>query len=83
MCIIVHHVIFPMQMAKLTILGHYTCWFMVYVVWAIPKNYHYVGLGLVFKRMTHAMFNTTLGPSIHWQTILPFVHLIDMVHTIT
>jgi len=27
----------------------------MYVVWAVHKSYHYVGLWLVFKRIAHAL----------------------------
>jgi hypothetical protein len=56
---------------------------MVYVVWVVHKNCHYVGLCSVFKRMAHGMFDTTLGPSTGWQMVLPSVHLVDVVPIIT
>jgi hypothetical protein len=65
------------------ILGHYTCWFTVYVLWAVNRNCHYVGLWSVFKRMTHGMFDIAFELDTNWQMVLPLVHPINVVPTIT
>jgi len=55
----------------------------MYGVWAIHKNCHYVGLWPMFKKMAYGMFDTAFRPDTSWQMVLPSMHPIDVVPTIT
>jgi hypothetical protein len=84
MCVIVHHIIFPMWMTKLT--HPWPLYLLVYGVCCVgsPHELPYVGLWLVFKRMAHGMFDTAFGPSTSWQMVLPSMHpILNMVPIIT
>jgi hypothetical protein len=61
------------------IFSHGSYWPMMYVVWAIFWNHHYVDLWSMFLRLAHGMFHATSGGSASWQImVLPLVHLIDL-----
>ncbi len=38
------------------ILGYYTCWFMVYIVWVVHKNCHYLSLWLTIQFKNDYLF---------------------------
>ncbi len=53
------------------------CWPMMYVVWTIFRNHHYVDLWLMFLRLAHGMSHATSGRSANWQMVLPLVHQVN------
>jgi hypothetical protein len=61
------------------IFNHDSYWPMMYVVWAIFWNHHYVDLWSMFLRLAHGMSHATSGGSVSWQImVLPLVYLVDL-----
>jgi hypothetical protein len=61
------------------ICSHDSYWPIMYVVWAIFWNHHYVDLWSMFLKLAHGMFHAISGGSVRWQImVLPLVHLVHL-----
>lgn len=73
------HVIYVMSSSTCgwlhwSLFGSYSCWILLYVVWATHKAYHHVDLWSMFMKLAYGVFDTTIARSFGQQMILSSMH---------